>query len=98
MTKAELIDQVVGKTGLARTHAYFSVESFIDAVKSSLEDGHNIEIRGFGTFKVKPRKARKARNPRTGEAVPVPERKVPVFKPSIEFKKLVMESEKNQVD
>jgi nucleoid DNA-binding protein len=62
-----------------------------------LETGKNIEIRGFGTFKIKPRKARKARNPRTGEEVPVPDRKIPVFKPSNEFKTLVMNSEPNKV-
>ncbi len=97
-TKSDLVDRVTEKTGLARTQAYFAIDSFIDAVKTSLEDGHNIEIRGFGTFKVKERKARKARNPRTGEAVPVPKRKVPVFKPSNEFKKLVTDSEKNQAN
>ena len=54
-----------------------------------MEEMQNIEIRGFGTFKIKLRKARKARNPRTGDEVPVPDRKVPVFKPSNEFKDLI---------
>ncbi len=89
MTKADLVEEVSGKTGLTRTDVAVVVDGFLDAVKRSLENGNNIEIRGFGTFKIKQRKARKARNPRTGEEVPVPDRKVPVFKPSNEFKSLI---------
>lgn len=89
MTKADLVEEVAGKTGLTRTDVAVVVETFLEAVKKSLEGGHNIEIRGFGTFKIKQRKARKARNPRSGEEVPVPDRKVPVFKPSNEFKALI---------
>jgi nucleoid DNA-binding protein len=89
MTKAELVEEVAEKTGLTRTDVAVVVDNFLEAVKKSLEGGSNIEIRGFGTFKVKLRKARKARNPRTGEEVPVPDRKVPVFKPSNEFKSLI---------
>ena len=74
MTKADLVERVAEKTGLTRTDVAVVVDSFLDTVKKSLESGHNIEIRGFGTFKVKLRKARKARNPRTGEVVPVPDR------------------------
>jgi len=89
MTKADLVEEVSGKTGLTRTDVAVVVDAFLEAVKKSLENGNNIEIRGFGTFKIKQRKARKARNPRTGEEVPVPDRKVPVFKPSNEFKTLI---------
>jgi nucleoid DNA-binding protein len=89
MTKADLVEEVSGKTGLTRTDVAVVVDAFLEAVKKSLESGNNIEIRGFGTFKIKQRKARKARNPRTGEEVPVPDRKVPVFKPSNEFKTLI---------
>ncbi len=97
MTKADLVEQVAEKTGLTRTDVAATVDAFLDAVKRSLENGANIEIRGFGTFKIKPRKARKARNPRTGDVVPVPDRKIPVFKPSNEFKNLVMNSEPNRM-
>ena len=89
MTKADLVEEISGKTGLTRTDVAVLVDAFLEAVKKSLEGGNNIEIRGFGTFKIKQRKARKARNPRTGEEVPVPDRKVPVFKPSNEFKALI---------
>ena len=89
MTKADLVEEVSGKTGLTRTDVGVVVDAFLEVVKKSLENGNNIEIRGFGTFKIKQRRARKARNPRTGEEVPVPDRKVPVFKPSNEFKALI---------
>ena len=89
MTKADLVEQVAEKTGLTRTDVAVVVDTFLDTIKKSMEMGNNIEIRGFGTFKIKLRKARKAHNPRTGEEVPVPDRKVPVFKPSNEFKGMI---------
>ncbi len=92
MTKADLVEIVAEKTGLTRTDVAVTIDSLLDAVKKALENGNNIEIRGFGTFKIKPRKARKARNPRTGDVVPVPDRNIPVFKPSNEFKEMVMDS------
>jgi nucleoid DNA-binding protein len=92
MTKAELVEKVAEKTGLTKNDVAVTVDTFLDSIKSAMENGNNIEIRGFGAFKIKERKARKARNPRTGEEVPVPSRKVPVFKPSNEFKNVVMKS------
>ncbi len=89
MTKADLVEVVAEKTGLTRTDVAEAVDKFLEAIKQALESGKNLEIRGFGTFKIKQRKSRKARNPRTGEEVPVPDRKVPVFKPSNEFKALI---------
>jgi DNA-binding protein HU-beta len=91
MTKADLVEKIAEKTGLTRTDVAVIVDGFLDAVKDAMKEGKNIEIRGFGTFKIKARKARKARNPRTGEEVPVPDRKVPVFKPSNEFKELIIQ-------
>ena len=93
MTKAELVEKIAEKTGLTRTDVAVIVDGFLDAIKQAMKEGNNIEIRGFGTFKIKPRKARKARNPRTGEEVPVPDRKVPVFKPSNEFKELIIKQD-----
>jgi DNA-binding protein HU-beta len=89
VTKADLVERVAEKTGLTRTDVAVVVDGLLDTIKSSMEEGNNIELRGFGTFKIKTRKARKARNPRTGDEVPVPDRKVPVFKPSNEFKNLI---------
>ena len=91
MTKADLVEQVYEAIGpgVTKKDCGAVVDAFLNAVKLALANGEHIEIRGFGTFKVKHRKARMARNPRTGEAVPVPDRKVPVFKVSKELKDLV---------
>jgi nucleoid DNA-binding protein len=86
MTKADIVDQIADRTGLTKKDVADTVDGFLDAVSNALSAGQHIEIRGFGTFKVKDRKSRLARNPRTGEAVPVPPRRVPVFKVSKELK------------
>jgi integration host factor subunit beta len=84
MTKADLVEQVAEAIGpgVTKKDCALVVDGFLNAVKQALADGQNIEIRGFGTFKVRKRKSRVARNPRTGDAVEVPARHVPVFKPS----------------
>ncbi len=84
MTKAELVEQVADAVGpgVTKRECGLMVDAFLDAVKEALARGDGIELRGFGTFKVRHRKARTGRNPRTGEAVEVPARDVPVFKPS----------------
>ena len=65
------------------------VDAFLDAVKQALQEQKNIEVRGFGTFKIRHRKTRMARNPRTGSPVEVSARPVPVFKPSKELRAMV---------
>ncbi len=84
MTKADLVGQVADAIGsrVTKRDCGLVVDAFLDAVKAALARGDHIELRGFGTFKVRHRKARRGRNPRTGEAVEVPPRDVPVFKPS----------------
>ncbi|NJD17817.1 MAG: integration host factor subunit beta [Gemmatimonadetes bacterium] len=84
MTKADLVEQVAEAIGpgITKKDCALVVDGFLNAVKLALQNGENIEIRGFGTFKVRKRKTRTARNPRTGDAVDVPSRSVPVFKPS----------------
>ncbi len=82
MTKADIVEDVAQKTGLTKKEVGETVDLFLLKVADLLADGNHLEIRGFGTFKVKERKARMARNPRTGETVPVPARRVPVFKVS----------------
>src|SRR5690606_5693866 len=84
MTKADLVEQVAEAIGpgVTKKDCALVVDGFLNAVKLALAKGDNIEIRGFGTFKVRKRKTRMARNPRTGESVEVPSRSVPVFKPS----------------
>lgn len=84
MTKADLVEQVAEAIGpgITKKDCALVVDGLLNAIKNALAEQQNIEIRGFGTFKVRKRKARMARNPRTGEAVQVPERLVPIFKPS----------------
>jgi len=84
MTKADLVEQVADAIGpgITKKDCALVVDGFLNALKLALANGDNIEIRGFGTFKVRRRKTRTARNPRTGDAVEVPSRNVPVFKPS----------------
>ena len=86
MTKADIVDVIASGTGLTKVETEAVVDGFIQTVISSLRDGKNIEIRGFGSFKVKKRKGRVARNPRTGEQVQVDEHYVPIFKVSKDLK------------
>ena len=78
MTKADLVEQVADAIGpgITRKDCALVVDGFLNAVKQALAQGNGIEIRGFGTFKVRQRKARMARNPRTGEPVRVPARDI----------------------
>lgn len=89
MTKADIVDIIASGTGLTKVETEAVVDGFIQTVIASLRDGKNIEIRGFGSFKVKKRKGRMARNPRTGEQVPVADHYVPIFKVSKELKTVV---------
>ena len=84
MTKADLVEEVMEAMGpgVTKKDCALILDGFLSAAKRSLENGESIEIRGFGTLTVKERKSRIARNPRTGAAVEVPARRVPVFKPS----------------
>jgi DNA-binding protein HU-beta len=86
MTKAEIVEQVANGTGLTRIETEAVIEGFMDTVIEALSKGNRIEIRGFGSFKVKKKNGRIARNPRTGETVKVDDHFVPVFKFSREFK------------
>ena len=94
MTKADLVEQVheaIGP-GVTKKDCAAVVDAFLNAIKQAIADGSHIEIRGFGTFKVRERRTRMARNPRTGDPVRVPARAVPVFKPSRLFKEEVADS------
>jgi DNA-binding protein HU-beta len=89
MTKADIVDKVALGTGLTKLETEAIIEGFFKTVIEALREGRGIEIRGFGTYKVKKKNARQARNPKTGEQVYVPEHFVPTFKFSREFKELV---------
>ncbi|MEW6107879.1 MAG: HU family DNA-binding protein [Nitrospirota bacterium] len=81
MTKSVLIEKVAEKIeGLTRNQTEIVVDTVFDSIKKALINGEKIEIRGFGNFRLKTRKPRKARNPKTGESVDVPGKKVLYFK------------------
>jgi len=90
MTKADLVEDISARTGISRNHTALIVDQLLDAVSRALTEGKHLEIRGFGTFKVRERRARRARNPRSGSEVMVPAKIVPVFKPSRELKAQVL--------
>ncbi len=92
MTKADLVKIIANETGIIRKDVSVIVDSFFNTTKDCLKEGNHIEIRGFGTFKLKQRKARTGRNPRTDATIPVPERTVPTFKFSREFKTDIIET------
>lgn len=89
MTKKDIIIKVADETKLKQTDVKKVVQKTIDCMIDALMRGEKIELRNFGVFKVKQRKSRTGRNPRTGVAVPVPPRKVVVFKPGLEMKQRV---------
>lgn len=89
VTKKDLVEQISGRTGLTQVDTKIVVESFLDAVSAALKNGHNIEIRGFGRFKIKRKRARMARNPRTNEHIQVSDGFKPVFEASRELRKRV---------
>jgi len=91
-TKHDLIVDVSKSTGLTQADTKIVVEEFLESINRILETGKNIEIRGFGTFYTKIRKPRPARNPKTGEVVPLLKRVVPLFKYSSELKESITAS------
>jgi len=98
MTKADLVEKVtatIARTAgpmISKKDCARVVDAFLNSIKDALAEQNNIEIRGFGTFKIRMRKTRLARNPRTGEPVEVAARPVPVFKPSKELRSMVAEA------
>lgn len=97
MTKADLIEEVSRVVELTRKESEVIVEAIFDSVVRSLRSGDKIEIRGFGSFRTRERQARIGRNPKTGERVDVPAKRIPYFKPSKELKDLVNEAAPEKV-
>jgi integration host factor subunit beta len=89
LTKADLIEEVLRITELPRKESETIVETIFDSIIGSLQKGQKIEIRGFGSFRTRERRGRVGRNPKTGEKVEVPAKKIPFFKPSKELKDFV---------
>lgn len=89
MTKAEIVSEISDRTGLERGAVSTCVESFMDVVKESMAKGENIYLRGFGSFTIKKRAAKTARNICQGTTMQVEAHNVPAFKPCPEFKNMV---------
>jgi len=97
-TKADIIDALYEKTGMSRTEIRGAVDLFIDEMKEALMRRQIIELRGFGTFEVKVRKARpRARNPRTGETIVIRAHGAATFRPGRELKQAVWAISDNNV-
>ena len=92
MTKADIVNSVSEATGLTKVETEAVLEGVLQSIASGLRKGERIDIRGFGSFVVKKRKAREARNPATNEKVNLQERYVPTFKVSKLLKKEVNQS------
>lgn len=89
MTKAELVDEVARNSDLSKKDAEVIVQTVLDSIVDSLKGGEKVELRGFGSFRLRDRAPRQGRNPKTGETVFVPAKKVPYFKPGKELKELI---------
>ncbi|MBN2509869.1 MAG: integration host factor subunit beta [Spirochaetales bacterium] len=89
LTKAEIIDQIYERTGINRKDVHLVIDELFEELKKGLEEKRTVELRGFGTFEIRTRKGReKARNPKTGEIVPVNAHGVAVFRPGKELKQI----------
>jgi integration host factor subunit beta len=93
MTKSELVEAISARGELTKARAELVVNCIFDAMVHALQAGEGIEIRGFGSFSVRPYKPYAGRNPRTGEPVPVPAKRLPFFKVGKELRELVNGSE-----
>ena len=94
MNKAEIIDSVSARLGLAKRDVTDVVDAFIEETKKALVRGEKVAVSGFGVFEASQRKARLGRNPRTGETVKIKATKIPKFRPGTEFKAVVNGSKK----
>ncbi|MDQ3130797.1 MAG: integration host factor subunit beta [Acidobacteriota bacterium] len=91
MTKADLVERVAKEADMTKKDAEQLVEIIFDSIIASLNKGEKIELRGFGSFRVRQRNARKGRNPKTGDSVDIPAKRVAYFKPGKELKEVINE-------
>lgn len=89
MTRAELVEHVTRVSDLSKKHAEIVVNTVFDSIIEALSSDEKIELRGFGSFRIRRRQSRVGRNPKTGERVEVPAKRIPYFKPGKELKELI---------
>ena len=92
MTKAELVEEVARATELTKKDSETVVDTVFQAIPDAINRGDKLELRGFGSFRLRKRQPRTGRNPRTGARVDVPPKRVPYFKPGKELKDLLHDS------
>ena len=85
MTKAEIVNEIAKTTGIEKTAVLATLEKFMEVVKESLANGENVYLRGFGSFIVKTRCEKTARNISKNTTIIIPEHKIPAFKPARVF-------------
>ena len=89
MTKAELVKEVALAADLTKKHSEVIVNVVFDAIIEALHEDEKVELRGFGSFRIRQRRSRQGRNPKTGSRVQVPPKKIPYFKPGKELKQYI---------
>lgn len=89
MTKADLVEIVAGEADMTKKDVEQLIEIIFESIVGSLNKGEKIELRGFGSFRVRDRNARKGRNPKTGEPVDIPAKRVAYFKPGKDLKDII---------
>jgi integration host factor subunit beta len=89
MTKAELVDQVADKVDLTKKQTEVIVNILFNSITDALSQGDKVELRGFGSFRIRRRNPREGRNPKTGDAVHIPAKRVPFFKAGKELREMV---------
>lgn len=92
MTKAELVEEVARVSDLTKKHSESIVNTVFDSIIEALQKDEKIELRGFGSFRIRQRRSRQGRNPKTGDKVDVPAKRIPYFKPGKELKELINSS------
>jgi len=93
MTKAELVEKVANQINLTKKQTEVVVNTVFSSITESLAEGKKVELRGFGSFRIRQRNARVGRNPKSGQKVDVPSKKVPFFKAGKELRELVDEKQ-----
>jgi DNA-binding protein HU-beta len=89
MNKAQLINEVAKRSGITKKDAKAAVDAVFSSIKDALAKGQRVRLIGFGTFEVRKRNQRRGKNPKTGQTITIPARKVPAFKASSELKRVV---------
>jgi integration host factor subunit beta len=89
MTKAELVERVADRINLTKKQTELIVNILFNSITEALSRGDKVELRGFGSFRIRCRNPREGRNPKTGDAVHIPAKKVPFFKAGKELREMV---------